>query len=334
MNNLRIILLATCLLAGFTACTNQVKKAKTHPVQLILDTDIGPDFDDVGAMALMHALADSNKVEILATLSSNHHELVVPVIQILNTYFQRPDIPTGAPKSEGGVNITSDHKVKWPEELVKKYPFPGIYTQDAPDAVKIYRQILSRANEKSITICTIGFLTNLRDLLLSGPDEYSDLPGSKLVAQKVKLLVAMAGRFPSGREYNVYKDAAAGQYAINEWPTEIIFSGWEIGSEILTGKKTMSMEITNSPVKDVFRICLTERDFDGRMSWDQTAVLVAINGYNPYFDMEKGTCTVFEDGSNSWKPGEDGKHYRLLEKLDSTQLADIIEKLMMHQPQK
>lgn len=333
MINIRFILLAACLLAGYTAYPDQLKKEKIQPVQLILDTDIGPDFDDVGAMALMHALADSNKVDILATLSSNHHELVVPVIQILNTYFQRPDIPTGAPKSEGGVNLTSDHKVKWPEELVEKYPFPGIYTQESPDAVKIYRQILSRADDKSITICTIGFLTNLRDLLLSTPDEYSDLPGTKLVAQKVKLLVAMAGRFPSGREYNVYKDAAAGQYAINEWPTEIIFSGWEIGSKILTGKKTAEMEITNSPVKDVFEICLQERDFDGRMSWDQTAVLVAIKGHEPYYSIEQGTCTVSADGSNLWEKVEDGRHYILKEKMSSCAMASIIEAYMIYQPQ-
>lgn len=35
----------------------------------------------------MHALADSGQVNILATLSSNHDERVVPCIEVLNTYF-------------------------------------------------------------------------------------------------------------------------------------------------------------------------------------------------------------------------------------------------------
>jgi hypothetical protein len=57
---------------------------------MILDTDIGPDYDDVGAMAVMHALADKGEVKPLAVISSNQNELVVPTIEILNTYFGRP----------------------------------------------------------------------------------------------------------------------------------------------------------------------------------------------------------------------------------------------------
>ena len=329
MNKVYIILII-CI--SFFSCNQKKEIQSEKPVKLILDTDIGPDFDDVGAMTLMHALADSSQVEILATISSNHHELVVPTIQILNNYFNRPNIPVGAPKSKNGVSLTSDHIVKWPEVLVQKYPTIIDSTSKAPDAVKTYRKILSSSNDKSVTICTIGFLTNLRDLLVSGSDEYSELTGRELVTQKVKHLVAMAGRFPDGREYNVYKDSIAGYFAINEWPTEIIFSGWEIGSEILTGKQLIQMNVENSPVKDVFSICMNEKDFDGRMSWDQTAVLVAIKGYEPYFDIEQGSCTVFEDGSNIWNPGKTGKHFRLIEKLEPSKMAAIIENYMMHQP--
>ena len=32
---------------------------KKQPVSLIFDTDMAPDYDDVGAMAVLHALADS-----------------------------------------------------------------------------------------------------------------------------------------------------------------------------------------------------------------------------------------------------------------------------------
>ena len=56
----------------------------------------------MGAMALMHALADSGQVDILATLSSNHDERVVPCIEVLNTYFNRPDIPVGGTKERTG----------------------------------------------------------------------------------------------------------------------------------------------------------------------------------------------------------------------------------------
>lgn len=92
----------------------------------------------MGAMALMHALADSGQVNILATLSSNHDERVVPCIEVLNTYFNRPDIPVGAPKSEPGASLTTWHKTKWTDELPANYPHHTAKTSDAPDALKVY----------------------------------------------------------------------------------------------------------------------------------------------------------------------------------------------------
>ena len=52
-------------------------------------------------LPFLHAMADSGKAEILATLSSNKHELVGPSINVLNTWFGRPDLPMGAPKGRG-----------------------------------------------------------------------------------------------------------------------------------------------------------------------------------------------------------------------------------------
>ena len=82
------------LFALFISCKGNVSQTdKPQPVNLILDTDLGPDYDDVGAMALMHALADSGQVNILATLSSNHDERVVPCIGA--EYLFQPSGHTG-----------------------------------------------------------------------------------------------------------------------------------------------------------------------------------------------------------------------------------------------
>lgn len=330
----------TCFIVGIIALLFSCQSNKPTqeveaplPVNLILDTDLGPDYDDVGAMALMHALADSGQVNILATVSSNHDERVIPCIEVLNVYFNRPDIPLGAPKSEGGANLTTWHKVKWTDVLPQKFPHKVQKTSDAPDAVKVYRQLLSQQPDTSVVICTIGFFTNLRDLLQSGADEYSDLSGAELVSLKVKRLVSMAGFFPEGREFNVYCDTPASQYVFENWPTEIIFSGFEIGEKVLTGKKLVQLTVENSPVKETFELCFAEGDPDGRMSWDQTAVLVAIKGYAPYFSIERGILTVInEEGADSWTPSVDGKHIRLIKKMPFEELAAVIENYMMHQP--
>ena len=329
--------LLICALSLLVACNGSPKKTvqetAIQPVNLILDTDLGPDYDDVGAMAVLHALADSGYVNILATLSSNHDESVIPCIDVLNTYFNRPDIPLGAPKSEGGVTMTSGHKIKWTEVLPVKYPHKTKKTSDAPDAVEVYRKILSSQPDSSVVICTIGFFTNLKDLLLSVGDEYSPLPGKKLVAKKVKHLVSMAGLFPQGREFNVFCDTPASKVVAEQWPTEIVFSGFEIGNAILTGKKLVASDIADNPVKDAYAQCFAEGDPDGRQSWDHTAVLVVVKGYEPYYNVERGTFNVVDDeGTNSWTPDAAGKHLRLIEKLSPAQMAGLIDNYMMYQP--
>ncbi|WP_075559474.1 nucleoside hydrolase [Parabacteroides timonensis] len=328
-----IYLLIGCLCFSGTIYGKTVKQTQNAPVKLILDTDLGPDYDDVGAMALLHALADSSQVSILATVASNRHDKVVPCIEVLNTYFGRPDIPLGVPKEENAPCLTSNHKVKWTEYLPAHYPHQMKRSSDAPDAVQIYRKILSEAADNSITICTIGFFTNLKNLLLSSGDTYSPLTGKELISQKVKRLVAMAGRFPKGREYNVYIDTPASITTFEEWPTEIIFSGFEIGEKVLTGKLVAQMVIDNNPVKDTYRLCLAEGDFNGRKSWDQTAVLVAVKGYEPYYHVERGTIKIVDDkGTNDWVPDDKGRHLRLIEKMPVTEITKLINNYMMHLP--
>lgn len=303
-------------------------------VRLILDTDLGPDYDDVGAMALMHALADSGQVQILATLSSNADERVVPCIEVINAYFNRPEIPVGATKSSTSASLTTWHKEKWTDALPARYPHSTDKTSDAPDAVAVYRQLLSQQPDSSVVICTIGFLTNLKELLRSEGDAYSPLSGKELVARKVKRLVAMAGGFPQGREFNVYCDLESSKVVAEEWPTEILFSGFEIGEKILTGKKLVAMPTERSPVKEAFALSFAEGDPDGRMSWDQTAVLVAIKGYAPYFDIERGHFKLADaEGNNDWEVDPRGTHARLLFRMTPARLAEVIEGYMMHLPQ-
>lgn len=144
-----------------------IAKKTQAPIAVIFDTDCGPDYDDVGALAILHAFADSGYIHILATMASNKHDLVAPSIDVINTYFGHPDIPIGAPKSDG-VNIGAYQK--WPDSLIAKYPHDLMSTGEAPDAVKLYRKILSEQEDASVTIISVGFLTNLGNLIMSEPD--------------------------------------------------------------------------------------------------------------------------------------------------------------------
>jgi pyrimidine-specific ribonucleoside hydrolase len=319
-----------CLLLLYS-CSNQSAKKNDQPVKIIFDTDLGPDYDDVGAIAFLNAMADSGKVEILATVASNKNELVAPSINVINTYFGRSGLPVGAPKSAGVDLGSSQH---WADSIVKKYPHSIKSTSEVADAVEIYRKILNNEPDNSVTIVTVGFLTNLNNLLMSKPDNFSNLSGKDLVIRKVKRLVSMAGSFPEGREFNVFKDSTASKYVFENWPGEVIFSGFEIGAKIHTGLKLIKSDIKDSPVKDVFRISipLSEEDRNGRMSWDETAVLIGVYGTDGFFDTVKGQIIVNADGSNNWKNDIDGKQCYVKMKMPVPQISDFIEARMIHVP--
>jgi inosine-uridine nucleoside N-ribohydrolase len=292
---------------------------------------MGPDYDDVGALAFLHAMADSGKAEILATIASNKNELVVPSIDVINTYFGRPELQTGSPKTAGANMRATQH---WPDSIVAKYPHKIKSTSEAPDAVSVYRKTLNAQPDKSVTLVTVGFLTNLNNLLKSQPDEISNLSGRELVEKKVKKLVSMAGWFPKGREFNIFIDSASSKYVFENWPGEIVFTGFEIGKEIKTGVKLVASGIKNSPVRDVFRISLplSEEDKFGRMSWDETAALIAVYGTDRFFNTIRGTIKVSADGSNTWEDNPAGKHSYVVMKALANEIADFIEARMMHTP--
>jgi len=146
----------------------------------------------------------------------------------------------------------------------------------------------------------------------------------------------MAGKFPEGKEFNIYMDSTASEYLYENWPGEIIFTGFEIGWEIRTGLKLIKSEIKNSPVKDVFRISipLSEEDKYGRMSWDETAVLIGVYGTDGFFDTVRGKIIVNADGSNTWDNNPDGKQFYVKQKMPVPQISAFIEARMMHQPVK
>jgi inosine-uridine nucleoside N-ribohydrolase len=318
-------------LAAMLLLTQCTREPVADIPRIILDTDIGPDYDDVGAITVLHAMADSGRAEILATVSCNLDSLTAPCLDVLNTWFGRPNLPIGAPKS-GGVKLGAFQH--WPDSLTARYPHRLKSTADAPDAVQVYRRILSAQPDTSVTIVSVGFFTNLANLLKSQPDSLSDLNGTDLVARKVKQLVSMAGGFPQGNEFNVHMDSTASVYVFTHWPTPVILSGFEIGREIHTGLRVRQMKPGTSPVSDVFRISipLAAEDSLGRMSWDETAVLIGVYGTKGFFDTVRGTMTVHADGSNGWTNDPAGRHRYVVQKMSPAETAAFIEDRMMHLP--
>jgi len=299
-------------------------------VRLIFDTDIQGDADDVGTVAVLHALADSGEVEILAMGVSSKNPFSPLCLSALNTYFGRGDVPLGVLKGPG-----SSKRSRYARQIGEEFPRKLKSIDDAPDAAMLYRRVLAAADEKSVVIVSVGFLSNLRNLLKTKPDDLSPLDGRALVAKKVKTWVCMGGQFPKGREAcNMRRDAPAAAYAIEHWPTPVIFSGGELGRRIQTGAGLTKLP-ADSPVRRAYELY---NGLTNRASWDQTAVLYAVRGLegglNDVWDLHTEGSIHFDAKTAyvQWRDQPQRDHAYLVEKMPPKQVARMIEALMLHLP--
>jgi hypothetical protein len=322
---LAIILLTLIACTGGIATSDQ---SGLDPVMIILDTDMESDVDDVGALAMLHALADFGETEILGVIVCAKNPWSLLCADRINTYFNRPDIPLGQLKGPG-----VDRESLYARQIAEEFPGTLQSSEDAPDAISQYRRILASQPDNSVIILSIGYLTNLRDLVLSGPDRISDLSGRDLVEQKVRLWVCMGGQFPEGREANIRWDTRASIEAIDNWPTEIIFSGWEIGL-MDTGDQITDLP-ESSPVRRSYELF-------GRIphkNWDQVAGLFAVRGLDngpasEYWLLSDPGQIVIEsdEGRNIWEGNPEGSHRYLIQVGSDEDIAREIDALMMHLP--
>ena len=296
-----------------------------RPVPIILDTDIGPDCDDAGAVAVLNALADRGEAKLLAMACCTSSEWGAPCVQAINTYYGRPDIPVGTCKREG---FLTDSPYNGP--VAREFPNTLKTGHAAPDARNLYREVLAKQPDHSVVFCAIGPLNNLADLLATKPDVHSPLTGKQLVAQKVRLLVDMGGGFPGGKEWNFEQDVPAAQEVTHEWPTPIVFSGAEIGAAIQTGARLYTETPKSNPVRRAYELYTNSQN---RNSWDLTAALCAVRGVEPYWSLGgPGRCHVTHNGGNEWEMGHKSRHAYLVAKTPVPELAKVIEDLMVQPP--
>jgi inosine-uridine nucleoside N-ribohydrolase len=318
------LLLSLSLVAG---CGRGWFASTPAAVPIIFDTDMGPDVDDAGALAILHVLTDRGEAKILATMSANQNHWSARAIDVINTYYGRGDIPVGS-------SATGPNPEQWYHDSVPHYPH-DLAGGDAPEAVELYRSILAAQPDNSVTIVVVGWLTNIAGLLNSKPDRHSPLNGRQLVSAKVKELVSMGGIWPNTRkdegDYNFRMDGAAAHSVISNWPGKIVFSG--LGIDVMTGARLVAEAPRDNPVRAFYGNFFAANNVTERSSWDLIAVLYAVRGPSDYFTVvSDGTSISRPDGGNTWVPGPTRNHAYLVHKMPKAQLADVIENLMLTPP--
>jgi hypothetical protein len=307
--------------------------------RILLDTDMDSDCDDAGTLAVATSLHRRGVAELAGVLCSipepacawfsqavlDEYGIPAPVGSLRLPEWETAPVYAGyrAHRERAKNNGTIYNEV-----------IGGEWHQDHPDAVfpdavKLYRQLLSQAEDGSATICAIGTLTALARLLASEPDEFSPLDGRSLVAAKVDRLVTMAeGWFPEGADvFNWKMDLKASARVLRDWPTTVVVSPW--GRQVCVGESFLAEAPAAQPVARAYRIHLGARATT-RPSWDQLAYLIAALGEDAPFRQHPDNELVFDEatGQHRWQTG--GGRFVHVEPTESDEeLARRVEDLMI-----
>ena len=313
-----------------------------EPVRLIFDTDMGNDIDDALALGMIHALETRRACKLLAVTVSKDNDLAGPYVDAVNTFYGRPDVPIGVVRK--GMTPKTGKYLPLTQQLDNgkpRYPRSLQSGKDAPDAVALMRKLLVAAPDHSVVIAQVGFSTNCVRLLQSKPDAHSELSGKELIEQKVALLSVMAGAFTAINgnkrflEYNVVKDIPSAKIIASEWPTDIIYSGFEIGISIPYPSESILKDfgyVDHHPLSDSYH--LYNPPPHNRPTWDLTSVLYAVFPDRGYFGISKrGQVTVEDDGFTKFTTVENGKHrYLTVSKEQIIRATETMVQLVSQPP--
>ena len=292
--------------------------ARTSPVKLIFDTDVGNDVDDAMALAMIHALQSRGECELLAVTITKDNPYAAAYIDLMNTFYGRPEIPIGVVRK--GVTPGDGkylRQVATAEDNGRlRYPHKLLSGNDAPEATGLLRAVLAKQADQSVVIVQVGFSTNLVRLLASGPDEHSPLSGLDLVRKKVRLLSTMAGGFAPAavqkrmKEFNVVTDLASARKLFDEWPTPVVASGFEVGVAILHPAQSMQEDygyVVHHPLREAYALYRGLKN--DQPTWDLTSTLYAIRPDRGYFHLsEPGKIVVDAEGVTGFQADPQGLH--------------------------
>jgi hypothetical protein len=318
------------------AMTLLIPLASFSQAKIIFDTDFGGDVDDLGALVMLNNFVDKGECELLAVMCWTTETYAVSAVDAVNRFYKHNDILIGTRKAD-----TSYQAWNYCKPIADKFPHKLSYA-DVPDATALYRQLLAKSDDKSITIVTVGPLMNIQNLIKSDPDSYSKLTGKELIDKKVKEFVVMGGQFPEGpSEWNFNGEMhGVTRFVFQNIKVPVIFSGYEIGIVIKTGEVFNDID-PDTPLYTGWmhfsrNAPWIKQNYVGKIldnaTFDQTAVLYAVrNGTGKWWDrIEGGYCDPDEVGGNKWIVGPASNHSYLKLTEDPEKMTSFIESIMLN----
>ncbi|MBR2445654.1 MAG: nucleoside hydrolase [Clostridia bacterium] len=297
---------------------------------VILDTDMGPDCDDVGALVTLIDYAKQYGFDILGVCNCTSNRSGMGTIDAVARYCGYPVENLGQWNQPGFMDDESCHK--YTDEIAQRFSEKyASGTLAVAPSVEFYRRTLANAPDDGVVIIVIGMLNTLSALLDSEPDEFSPLSGKELIKAKVNALVSMAAILPEGRECNVLNDYKAAENVFTNWPTAMYLSDFHIGWQIITGYDPEQPQPAN-PLYESYRLYTAGRCINS--SYDLTAVQFAVLGEGEFYSLLEPCRLEFYDAGTGTPdatraiPDPDGRIYFMKKMVDDATIAADLNKFL------
>ncbi|MBQ1955665.1 MAG: nucleoside hydrolase [Clostridia bacterium] len=284
---------------------------------LIIDTDIGPDCDDAGAIALACRFSVDLGFKISAVINCTSNPFGNGAADAIMGYCGISGVPQGRFCRRSFLEDCRKYNEGVAKKYSKAFSSGNLLVEDA---LEVYRKVLREAEDKSVTVVTIGPLNTLAEILQAEP---------KLCEEKIYSVVSMAGSIDKTvSEYNVACDVTGAECVFSTLeklgiPQYLI--SVELGGDIITGFSPEDRG--EDPVRDSYRLYT-----DGRMrrnSWDLIAVHFAVIGEGEIYGTgERGTLSVFPKGEIMLSGSETGNACFVCRKVEKVELENILDRII------
>ena len=296
--------------------------------RVIIDTDLGSCMDDLFMLDLAARMHRSGVIDLCAVMTNrpdgSDPEGRGEFLKFADRYLASIGLP--------GTPLAKAMPLSEPQRTPTPY-----WTLDLPanrsdaelaalsDARALYRETLAAAPDKSVVICSIGFLNNLLSLMEGD---------ASLVAAKVRELRIMVGCFDAttapdglnGAEYNAAGDPAATRAILERWPTPVIVTPWEVGLGLDYRPEWVledfASEGTNPAVRTAYRTWQlgdAEHEHSSLNNlWDPMTLLPLFDGDAVAPLSPNGRISVDEHGRTTFAPDPSGnRRYQVASDMDA-----------------
>lgn len=285
--------------------------------KFIFDTDIGPDCDDCGALAIMDTYHKAGKINLLGVTHCTSDLYGVSVIAAIHDHFG-VQTPIGQTDRKGFLEDLTKYTKPVAEQYLADHPAPAYET-----ALPLLRRLL--AENRHVTMIFVGPLNNMKDLLLSGGDDISPLSGEELIAQSVDQVIVMGGNFENfgHGEYNIACDVEAAQLMTEKCAAPIIYCGFEAGEHVITGA-TLEACPENHPVRKAYYHYLDGKFL--RNSWDLVTAYYALEPNLDKWILSDECCIRYRDDATAVIT--EGRGARYVRYADERELEAILNDII------